>query len=268
MYDLGDVVTLSINVEDVDGNPANAGVMTLAVTAPDGTVTGPTTVTPSPTGIYTYQYPTTQAGRHPFRWLGTGANAASHSDVFVVASQSLLPLVSLADARAHLDMSSTTSDEELRRFLLSASDLAERWTGRTFRRQSFTETRDGGRAALLLGHLPVISVTSVTESGTARGAGDYTLDGPAGLLWRGSTTSGALWAPGTQNVEVTYVAGYAEPPPAAYELVLETTRQLWETQRGASADLAGDGYPAAGTTRIMTFRIQTLVDALSAPGFA
>lgn len=274
MYDLGDVVPLSIEVRAKPvppatvGDLANAGTMTLTVTAPDGTVDGPTTISPSPTGTYTYDYSTTQAGLHSFRWLGTGANAASHSDVFVVASQALLPLVSLADARAHLDMSTTTTDEELRRFLLSASDLAERWTGRTLRRQSFTETFDGGRSVHLLSHLPVLSITSVTESGTALSAGDYTVDAASGLLWRGSTTSGATWATGRQNVTVTYAAGYAEPPPAAYELVLEITRRLWETQRGASADLGGDEYPAAGTMRLMTFRIQTLIDSLSAPGFA
>ena len=110
--------------------------------------------------------------------------------MFDVLDPALLPVVSLADAKRHLNISATTDDEEVRKVLAIATDLAERYTGRALRRKTVVETHDGGTAtALLLRQPPALSVSSVVESGTTLASTGYTLNAPAGLLYRGSTTS-------------------------------------------------------------------------------
>ena len=55
MYDLGDVVSLSVNVVDSAGAAANATAVVCTVTLPDGTTATPD-VTNSATGTYTIAY--------------------------------------------------------------------------------------------------------------------------------------------------------------------------------------------------------------------
>jgi hypothetical protein len=83
--------------------------------------------------------------------------------------------------------------------------------------------------SLVLRQPPVLSVSSVSENGTAVSASGYTLRADLGLLQRGAATSPSTWAFGT--VDVTYVAGYANPPQVAVQAVLETLRHLWDTQQ-------------------------------------
>lgn len=274
MIDVGDVVTLSVEVraEPVPpatvGDLANAGTMALTVTAPDGTVTGPTTITPTSTGVYESPYTVEQAGPHPVRWVATGANAGVFTDVLVAAAASRYPLVSLADLKAHLNITSTTNDEELRQVLIEASDLAERETHRIFRRTTFVEVHDGGREAIVLRRGPVQSITSVVESGVTLSGTDYVANLAAGMLLRGSATARRCWASGAQVVTVTYVAGEADPPDTAYRLVKELARHAWQTQRGGGGMVPGDEAVPGGAWAI-SYRAKQLIDSLtSSVGFA
>lgn len=266
-FDYGDPVALSVQVRDSTGALANATTVTCTVTLPDGTTSSPS-VTNASTGVYTISYAPTAAGRHVVRWTATGTNAAEFDDVFIVKARTATPLVSLADFKLHLNITSTTNDEELRRMLLSASDLAERVTGRIFRLTAFTESHDGGTGVVALRRLPVVSITSVTESGTAVAASGYTLDADSGLLFRGSSTSPWCWMDGQRNVAVTYVAGEGDPPQTAYDLVLELGRHMWRTQRGgAASSLNGDEY-VPGAAYALTYRARELADSLRLPGLA
>lgn len=231
--DVGDVVALAIAVTDSAGVAANATTVVLTITLPDGTTVAPT-VTNATTGSYTATYTPAQVGRHQVAWVATGTNAGAYRDVFNVADSANLPVVSLSEMKARLNISGSSSDEELRGMLDTATRAGELRTGRVFGRRAVTsEIHHGGRATIVLRQVPVVSVTSVTEDGTSVAAAGYELDMPSGLLTRMSGTySAALWSAGVGNVAATYVAGYGAQPPTDVRGVMEMCAHLWRTQRG------------------------------------
>ena len=232
-YDLGDVVPLGIEIRDVNGTLANATLVKITVTGPDGVVVvNAVTVNPASTGIYNYDYTPAAVGAHAVLWVATGTNAGAYSDTIVVRER-VASAVSLADLKTHLNITSTTSDEELRRTLDAAVAAAESYTRQTFAARSFTETHSGGNSSVILWHSPVQSVTQVTESGTTLAASDYTVDPASGLLTRrASTYVTTQWAGGFRNIVVTYVAGAPTLGEDARQGVLEIARHLWTSQRG------------------------------------
>jgi len=149
----------------------------------------------------------------------------------------------LADLKAHLNVTSTSQDAELVRFLDAAVGTVENIVGPLASR-SVTEIHERASDVIVLRQRPVQSVTSVAPYGWA-GAGvpvvatTYRLDGPTGLLYLQYATS----AP----VQVTYVAGYATVPEAISTAVLVVAGRLYETQRGnaPSALPASDFDPNA-----------------------
>lgn len=270
-YDLGDVVTVSVNVKDSTGAAANAGSMALTITLPDGSTQSPS-ITNAPTGTYTATYSTSQVGRHLVRWVATGTNAGAYTDVFDVLDPALMPIVSLADVKAHLNITTTTDDEEIRRTLAVATEMAERHCNRPLRRKTVVETyTTDDTEAIVLRSVPVVSVTTVVENGVTLSASDYVLDPVAGLLYRGTTLAEYEWVETRQGVTVTYVAGYLDPPQVAQQAVLELTRHLWQTQRGnvALPTLGGvDDYPQTGAAWSLPNRVRELLAPLTMPGFA
>jgi hypothetical protein len=115
--------------------------------------------------------------------------------------------------------------------------LCERYTRKVWRRSTVTaELHSGGTDVLYLRQAPVVSVTSVTDTGVAVTASTYTLDAPTGRLFFGDTRSTGCWTAGQENISVTYVTG----PPAgvvpAYirQGLLVLVEHLWATQRGGS----------------------------------
>lgn len=225
--DLGDVVPLSVQVRDGAGALANAGAITLTVTLPDGTSTVVSTANPS-TGNYTAAYTPTQSGRHVVQWVATGANACAFSDAFTVIDPTDLGLVGLDDVKRHLNITGTSSDEELRAVLMAATAAAEDYLRRPLRRLSQTQTfyaSSGNGRGLVLSRTDVASVASVVEDGTTLTAADYDANLSAGVVWRADCRE---WCYPTT---VTYTTAGIESP-ALRQAVLELTRHLWETQRG------------------------------------
>lgn len=268
-YDLGDVVALAVTVKDSAGVAANATSVAVTVTLPDGTTSTPAVSNPA-TGSYTASYTPTVAGRHLVRWVATGTNASAFTDVFDVNDSADMPLVSLADVKAYLNITSSSSDDELRQFVLEATDIAERLTSRQLRRKTYTDTYSGSTQTLNLRQTPIVSVTSVTESGTALVENtDYVVDTVLGVLTRGTSTQPRYWKPGAGNITVVYVAGETNPSPTAQLLVKEITRHLWRTQRGASPMPMGGGDDfIPGASNIVTYRIKELAELLTVPTVA
>lgn len=268
-YDLGDPVPLAISIKDAAGVAANATLVTLTVTAPDGTATS-ATITPTSTGAYSLTYSPALAGRYMYRWLATGTNASAYTGTFEVDDPADLPVISLDDAKTYLNITSTSSDDEIRGFILAATDIAERLTSRQLRRRTVVESYNGAGPYFSLNTQPVVSVTSVVEDGATLAAGtDYILDTRVGLLYRGASSSPLYWRGGIDNVVVTYVSGEANPSPTAQLLVKELTRHLWRTQRGASPMAMGgadDFIP--GGNNIVTYRIAELAGLLTTPTVA
>lgn len=268
-FDLGDTVALSVTVKNEDGTPENATSASYTITKPDGTTEGPTTVS-GVAGVYDYDYAPATAGRYAYRFVATGTNACVVTDVFAVADPTMLPVASLAEVREHIGMSSsdTSRDEQLRRWLAWATDLVEQRCNKAFRRQTVVETHSGG-AEILLRKPPVLSVTSVVESGTTLDASGYFASATSGVLRRGTTTAPYCFAPGVNNVVVTYVAGYANPPQVAVETVLDIVKWRYQNKVNGphpafgadSADFSpgGDALPA------WLFRP---LDGLGLPGIA
>lgn len=234
MIDLGSVYQVAVDVRNSAGVLADPGSATLTVTLPDGTtVTPAVTLPPSSTGQLRVDYVTTQVGRHAWRMVTT-APATGYSDVFDVRPAVPTGIVSLADARAQLNMgpAETSDDDELRVFIGAATGAVERALGRVVVRRSVTDrfTISGSATELLLRRVPVLSLTSVvsTDGATTWDTGSLTVDDETGLV---SVVSGPAF---TGCVDVTYQAGYVVIPDN-YRLAGQIIVQhLWETQRGTT----------------------------------
>lgn len=237
--DLGEIVIRTVQLYDSTGVAVDADSLpTWAVTLPDASAGTPPTVLHGATGEYFVNYTTVQAGAHLDVWTATVGGLAVRfgPDVFHVRPSSPGPLLSLAEAKRHLRITSVdvARDEELRDFVDAATELCEDFTNRSYRRQTIVESHDGGKCGLLLRRTPVQSVTTVVESGGAVTSTGWVLDANAGTLTRGTTMATWQWIPGKQNVTVTYVTGVAVISPTVRQAVKVTLAHLWATQRGSS----------------------------------
>jgi hypothetical protein len=235
---LGGIIRLTYAVRDANAALTNPGTATLTITQPDGTAAAGITITlpPAVTGQLLYDFTPSQAGLHSAHWATTGPTTAE-DDVFV-AERPASMIVSVDEAVSHLRAAGViTSDadrEQLQWLCLVASDAVERDLGRIIARRTVTEVYDGGRWSIMLRSTPVLSITSVTESGTLLGVGDYTINPSTGLLYRGSTLSTQWWAWGRQNVTVVYVAGFADVPRIVRKVALNGVQRMWEQSQQAS----------------------------------
>ena len=279
VYDLGDVVALGVKITDANGNLANATTVTCIITNPDGSSTNPTVVN-SATGVYDVNYTPPVSGRYVVRWVATGTNASAYNDDFTVRDYTQISIVSLDEVKSHLNIASTntTNDEEIRRFIDAATDLCENYVGCVLGRQTFTnEKYDGNTDIIRLRNPRAMSITSVYENGNLVDPTGYVLDPTGQRIQRLSygTLNGpnyfGVWAPGVQNIVISYVSGFINPPPTAKQGLLEEVRHLWQTQRGSTSVMGrgqnGDEY-TAGSTYSMPRRVMELLDPIALPGIA
>jgi len=203
-YDLGDVVPLGTTVRDANGALANAGSMALTVTQPDGTIVSESPVVPISTGTYAYDFPTVQPGRHAVRWLASGVNAGAYVDVFDVREAAPTWVISLADAKNHLKLTTTSQDEEVRKWIGATTRCVEWFVGPVAVR-TVTETHNVGQVeALALRKSPalaLVSVTAVLSGGTSYDVDALDLDAANGIVRR--KDGGRLYGP----LRVAYTAG-------------------------------------------------------------
>lgn len=255
MFDLGDVIPLSVQIKDAAGGLADGGAVTVTITQPDSTVDGPHTVASTTTGVYNYDFVPAQAGRHTVRWISTGANASSYADIFDVAEPSRA-IISLSDAKKHLRFPDdyTVDDEELRLFIESATALIEHEVGPVVP-ATHVEIVEATET-IVLAKAPVLDVVSVVPTFTVPGGLDfglptYTLEATTGMLrqqpgcfssWGfdyGPAPQVTPWLPYGLRLTVTYRAGRAAVPAplqAAARIVVEN---LWESRRIAGSQSPG-----------------------------
>jgi|GEM_PF-1129061 len=276
-FDIGSQVPLGVTITDSNGNNANATTVVATITLPDGTTVTPS-VTNSATGLYDTVYTPSQTGRHLVAWLATGSNASSYYDEFTVRDYTQLSIISLDEAKDHLNIALTTtnSDNELRRMIDAATSLAQSYTGNILGRVTYTnEIYDGNVDNIRLHNPRAMSITSVYENGVLLTSADYSLEYTGQRLWRITTGSlnepnyYGIWAPGSQNITISYVSGFVNPDPAAKQGVLEIVRHLWQTQRGSmnviSRNQNGDDF-YSGATYSLPRRAMELLDPISLPG--
>jgi len=229
-WDLGDTVPLTAEITDASGDLTPASGVVCTIGLPDGTSETPSPTNPS-TGIYQVDYVPTLPGRHTVRWVSE-APATAFADTFDVRDTAPAYLVSLEDMKAHLNMTSTKDDEELRSHIESATGVIEDAVGEVIVRRTVVEDRDipYGRMAATVTSTPVISLTSA-----ARVDGSLTWDvddlavSPEGVV---SVQRGG-WLGG--RVRFTYVAGYDQVPARLTMAAKELVRSTWESQRGKNA---------------------------------
>jgi len=142
-----------------------------------------------------------------------------------------MDLTTLADVKAWLKITGTTDDALLAKMITGASAFIESWTSRTIALTPYTETRDGhGGFSMLTRNYPIASVASVTidnkpvplaANNTQPG---YLFDDIAVYLQQGYR-----FAPGRQNIVISYTAGYAAVPSdiamCCWELVAKKYRE-------------------------------------------
>ncbi|MGW1961825.1 head-tail connector protein [Streptomyces sp. NPDC001935] len=240
MIDLGAVYQVAVDVVDASGAPANPADATLTIILPDGTTVSPAVPAPAATGQVRVDYVTAQAGRHVWRLVTAGPTTA-YADVFDVQPAAPDSIVSLAEARAHLNMQpdETSDDDELRGFIAAATRAVERALGRKVVRRTIADRFDlsGATTQILLRNVPVQSVTSVVsaDGATTWNVADLQADGETGSL---TVVSGP---PLTDSVDITYQVGMAVIPDdyrLAGKIIIG---HLWETQRGTmGVQLGGD----------------------------
>jgi len=277
-YDLGDKVYLSWNTVDSSGAAVNPGTVTLNITLPDATTVSVTTST-SVTGTYTGSYQPTLVGRHILAWSATGSYPQAFSDIFEVRDINDIGIVGYDEVLEFLNIPSASANEnEVRRFIDASTDLAETYVGQVLGRRTYTsELYDGGGEFIRIRNPKAISISSVYENGDLVSSSAYALDYTGQRLYRigsGSlyaTNSYGYWAQGMNNLSITYVAGYVNPPMSAKQGVLEIIRHLWQTQRGAinvmSRTNSGDELYSTPTYSLPR-RAMELLDPTSFPGLA
>lgn len=239
-FPFGVPVRLTTEVRDPSKILTDPASITVTVLLPDGTVTAPAAGVRDDVGRFHYDFVSTQAGHHIARWDAVTPTGADEEPFDVDAQWGESGIVSLAEVKAHLNMSpvSSTNDPELQGFIGAAGTIVERYVGPVIRRV-WTEDLDGGSEAVALNHAPVLLIATVTESGTVVDASGYTLHSRSGVLRRRHGYVGYLWARGIGNVTVTYTAGRAVVDPAWTRAALILVAHMWDTQRA--------GHAAAGS---------------------
>lgn len=153
-------------------------------------------------------------------------------------------IVTVDEVKKHLNIgvSDTSQDDELTGFIEAVTEVIEHIVGPVVAR-SVTETHDGGHSAIVLRKPPVLSVTSVTENGTA--VSGYAPSLEAGVLYRG--TGRGRWAGCRGAVTVTYQAGRASVPASIKLAAKDLTQINFRPQQGGNYspfDSGGDASEA------------------------
>lgn len=234
MLDIGDPLPFAIEVRNSSGVLTNSTDGTLTINLPDATPVVSGLTNPS-TGVYEPTYVPTQAGRHDWVYASTNPQTRQ-TGVFNVAPARAEGILSLTEARAHLNRTSTGDDEEIREMIEAVTSLIEDGDGQDWPgigpvvRRTVVERVSGSGKMLLLSTVPIISITSIAAAVTGGGtytAADLTVDTATGMV---RYLSGADFV--GYDVNVTYTAGRTVVPPSVILAAKIVLKHMWETQRG------------------------------------
>jgi hypothetical protein len=169
----------------------------------------------------------------------------------------------LADAKAYLNITSSTTDAELQVFIDDAEAVIGARCGALAAASRTSRVAGDGDLSLLLPTCPVVSLTSITPSeGAAVVLGDLHLNGDSGVITRNDGTGFA-----SRYYDVTYMAGRASVPPDLLLAVKELVRHLWDPQRGAGVR-PGSRPDVPSPSYMLPYRVLELIAAYELPGFA
>lgn len=146
-----------------------------------------------------------------------------------------MSVVTVAEVKAHLNITVATYDAELQTFLTSAEAAIAEKTG-PLASVATTERVSGGGTGLVVRVTPIVSLTSVTPvGGSAYTVADMSVSNSAGVIeW----TSGSCFSPG--RYDVVYHAGRATVPEDLKTGIKELVRHTWAaSQRGRRSPGSG-----------------------------
>ena len=238
-YPAGQPVRVSTTVKDVAGVLVDAGTLKLTVKKPDGTLL-PDYTTPAHDGLGLYHQDIpaadlAQLGHYQYVWTATGTGAGvSGPGSFEVYDPFEAELLSLQDAKEHLNILTTTYDAELQGFIDAVVPSIERHLGGPAVIRSIVETVEPVDCyrALPLTKRPFVSLTGITANGVTVSTSDVYATPGRVLRRRYGLPFVPYWQP---PYVVTYKAGLDVAAPAdvvlAGKIILG---HLWETQRGRS----------------------------------
>lgn len=178
-----------------------------------------------------------------------------------------MAVLSLPDAKAYLNITTTESDTDLTAIIASAEAAIARRVG-PLEAAARTERVYPNETALVL-LPPAASLTSVVDdSGSALTVGDLYLNSESGVVTRND--GGAFSA---RYYTVVYQYGRATCPEDLVLAVKEMVRHLWVTSRGVpsrakSAMSEATANTIPGAAYILPFRVSELIAPHMQPGFA
>lgn len=179
-----------------------------------------------------------------------------------------MALLTLDDAKAQLNITSTGSDVELQAYVDSVTAVVERFVGPVEQRE-VSEVVDGHGVSLCLRQTPVVSLTSVTpllSGGTAVNVADVVVDQATGVVRR---LAGGSWCGGPWTV--VYMAGRGVVPPTINLAARMLLQHLWRTQNAARGPVlaGGDdfsvGEPVPGFGYAVPNRVLQLLEPYRLP---
>lgn len=276
-YTVGQTIVWGLKTYDAAGALADVTTgPTATVTLPDATTSAATVVKAS-TGTYTATITSTLVGRHRITWAGSGTNSGGlpYTDVCDVVAVDPRYIISLAEARAALNVPSTTlvNDDELLGYLSAATIVIENLIGSVLVATKVETFSGDGRAKLPLSQHPT-AITSVVENTVTLPATGYCYDN-AGLLWRGSQPGSGVWSDTSpRNVVVTYTVGAAVVQPNVIKAAANLVRHWWDSGLQQSYYVAGEPDMATTTSiagyAVPNFVVDLLKPSVSnlVPGFA
>lgn len=238
MIELGESKPLEITITDDAVPPALVDATngpTLTLSLPDQTTTSLSPIDHVSTGVYHFDYTTAQAGRHVAKWMGSiGTIPFVHTEVFSV-TETDISIVSLAKVKTQIGSTSTINDEELRDYIISATENIEFSCG-IFAPRTFTD-RLIGTDVFWLTKTPVLSLTSFTPvrswASPAIAVADVVLNTATGEV---SRVDGATFV---GEYDIVYKAGRAVIPSSVQDACQIIVQHRVQTRRGPGAVAAG-----------------------------
>lgn len=247
-YDLGDTAQFDLALTVKVGNtvvPIEADEVTLTITDPLGVESSATPIIHTPgQNTYAFRKVVDQIGTWQARWLATGDyngqpyTQSEPNQLFVRPDGPRI--VSLAEVKAALHISSNTYDGRLRGMIDAAAENIELYTGPVLPRTITRAWPNGFLRAgwYLLGEWPVARI--VSHNGAPTTAEDLALTGEGWVMLPADTT------------ELVWIAGREPVPQTLREAALELVMHWWQgssqfSMASPAQVLPSDDYDARST---------------------
>jgi len=259
-YPLGQPVRLNTTVLNSTVDPAvpiDAGSLTLAVRKPDLSQQVYNTPAHDGVGLYHQDVPAadlTQLGHYQYVWVATGAGAGvSGPNEFDVYDPFQTELLSVADAKQHLNIATSSVDAELQGFIDASTAGIERHLGGPAIIRTVTEQIEQPIdlwRSLPLTYRPFVALTSITAGGQSVAITDVYVTPGRVLRRKFGLPFVPFWA---QPWVITYTAGLdVSAPPSVVLACKVIVAHLWATQRGQSGGRGPGANNEYGSTAVGT----------------